>query len=39
VHGKQADIINMNGRLAADNELPNKVLESRIEDINPAPYV
>jgi 2,4-dienoyl-CoA reductase (NADPH2) len=31
-----ADIISMNRRLIADPELPNKVLEGRIEDINPC---
>jgi 2,4-dienoyl-CoA reductase (NADPH2) len=32
----QADIISMNRRLLADPELPKKVLENRIEDINPC---
>jgi 2,4-dienoyl-CoA reductase (NADPH2) len=32
----QADIISMNRRLFADPELPRKVLENRIEDINPC---
>jgi 2,4-dienoyl-CoA reductase (NADPH2) len=31
-----ADIISMNRRLLADPELPKKVLENRIEDINPC---
>jgi len=32
----QTDIISMNRRLLADPELPKKVLENRIEDINPC---
>jgi 2,4-dienoyl-CoA reductase (NADPH2) len=32
----QADIISMNRRLFADHDLPRKVLENRIEDINPC---
>jgi len=32
----QADIISMNRRIIADPELPKKVLENRIEDINPC---
>ena len=32
----QADIISMNRRILADPELPKKVLENRIEDINPC---
>jgi len=32
----QADIISMNRRLLADPELPKKVFENRIEDINPC---
>lgn len=32
----QADVISMNRRLFADPEVPKKVLEGRVEDINPC---